>query len=373
MSTPANSNYPPPSTLYQHLLDSSALEFDKSQQCALQELDRIFRAQKQIKPGRTRNWARLGFFRSPAQEIKGCYLWGGVGTGKTRIMDIFYNSLAPGMATRTHFHRFMRSIHEQKKQIRHQQDPLGIIAMNIAQDTRVLCLDEFTVSDITDAMIMSSLLSHLFERGMILVTTSNSPPGELYRDGLQRARFLPAIHLLETHTISVHVDSGNDYRMAFLSGNDILHVPDDTISQNKLGMAFEHLAGTDARARDFFEINGRNIKVIAWDAGVVWFAFDDICRSHRSNSDFIEIAKQFHTVIISHIPVLDLTSEDAARRFIELVDELYDRNVNLLASSANMPNDIYHGKKLARHFMRTASRLTEMASNEYLAKPHLSR
>ena len=369
-----NNNLPlSPSSNYRSRIDSGDLKYDPSQQSAIEYLDHIhnvvsFKA-------RSRSWISnwIQYFTRPGPEpATGCYLWGGVGTGKTLLMDIFYNSLAPGIGQRTHFHRFMRSIHEKKNRIRDQQDPLGIIGREIALETRVLCLDEFTVSDITDAMIMSSLLQHLFLNGVILVTTSNTPVADLYRDGLQRSRFLPAIELLQKYTRSVNVDGGNDYRMAYLGNNEIFHVPSDPASEQKLAEAFIGLSGSHEIAANNITINDREIRVRAQESGIVWFDFAEICQGHRSNSDYIEIARQYHSILVSAIPTLDSAMDDAARRFIELVDELYDRNVNLLASSQQRPHDIYSGNRLKDPFQRTASRLVEMSSLDYLSRPHLS-
>ena len=317
------------------------------------------------------------FMNKGESPLTGFYLWGGVGTGKTLLMDIFFNSLPKNTATRTHFHRFMRSVHDQKNEIRDQKDPLSIIAARYAASSKLLCLDEFTVSDITDAMIMSGLLKHLFKNGVTLVTTSNTPIPNLYQNGLQRDRFLPAIQLLEEHTVSINVDGGNDYRMAFLKDSGIFHVPANQNSENQLLASFNHLSGAGEKTAsqktdDHIEINGRNITIRNRASGVIWFDFDSICRTNRSNSDFIEIARQFHTTIISGIPSLNKQDDDAARRLIELVDEFYDRNVNLLISSDNPPSEIYNGNRLKETFKRTASRLTEMSSSEYLSKPHLS-
>lgn len=362
-----------PSERYRQLLDSGRLREDPGQLLAVRELDRVFRELQQT-GGRSGPgwWGRL-IHRSRARPVRGCYLWGGVGTGKTLLMDLFAGTIPAEQVLRTHFHRFMRDIHTQKNRIRNRQDPLRIVSSRIARTVRVLCLDEFSVLDITDAMIMAGLLGNLLEHGVTLVTTSNTPPGELYRQGLQRARFLPAIDLLESHTIQVHVDHGTDYRMAFLRHNAVFHVPADRSSEDRLAATFSGLVGPGHETAGELEINGRKIRTIAHDAGVAWFCFDALCRTHRSNSDYIEIARQFHTVLVSRIPPLDGTKDDETRRLIELVDELYDRNVNLVASSSRQPHDIYTGRRLKNEFKRTSSRLVEMASDTYLAKPHLSR
>ena len=340
---------------------------------AMRELDRVFTELQQTGSRTGPGWWKRLIYGSRARPVKGCYLWGGVGTGKTLLMDLFAGTIPREQVLRTHFHRFMRDIHAQKHHIRDRQDPLGILASRISRTTRVLCLDEFAVLDITDAMIMAGLLDSLVDHGVTLVTTSNTPPRELYRQGLQRALFLPAIDLLENHTVQVHVDHGTDYRMAFLRHNSVFHVPADRPGEDRLAATFARLSGPGHDTVGELEINDRKIRTIAHDAGVAWFDFDALCRTHRSNSDYIEIARQFHTVLISRIPPLDAGRDDEARRLIELVDELYDRNVNLVASSSRQPHAIYSGQRLRNEFRRTTSRLVEMASDTYLARPHLSR
>lgn len=367
-----------PSAIYRSYVDDNSVEFDPIQLETIKQLDSLHYQLVSPSSGITLiDQLKSRFRRTPKAPLTGFYLWGGVGTGKTLLMDIFFNSLPENKATRTHFHRFMRSVHDQKKEIRDQIDPLAIIAARYAEGSKLLCLDEFTVSDITDAMIMSGLLKHLFKNGITLVTTSNTPIMNLYQNGLQRDRFLPAIQLLQEHTVSINVDGGIDYRMAFLQDNKIFHVPADQNSDNRLLESFLHLGGAaenthPQKTKACININGRDIAIRHRASGIIWFDFDSICRTHRATSDFIEIARQFHTVIISGIPTLNKQDDDAARRLIELVDELYDRNVKLLISSDNPPTGIYRGNRLKETFKRTVSRLTETSSNEYLAKPHLS-
>ncbi len=359
-----------PSRLYWQLLDDGTLNADPSQDQALRQLD--FLHHELMIGTRMRLSSKLKMLL-PGKKTKqpsGCYLWGDVGTGKTLLMDLFSSSLPPEIVYRTHFHRFMRSVHHQKNRIKEEADPLKRVAKDLLGHCRVLCLDEFTVSDIADAMIMSTLLDHLFKRGIILVTTSNTPPDELYSGGLQRDRFLPAIELIKDHTISIEVDNGNDYRLEYLSGTDTFIVPPTNETDALLKSAFLHLAGPNPVFNTELEINDRLLDVKALGSDTVWFTFTAICQTHRSNSDYIEIARQFHTVIISDIPRLGPNMDDSARRFIELIDELYDRSVNLLASSEHYPKDIYHGKLLMKAFQRTASRLAEMSSADYLSSPH---
>ncbi len=354
-------------------MDRGELEMDPAQLAAVQKLDAVHQQliARPSTPNRAWAWCRNRFARPGRTIIRGLYLWGGVGTGKTLLMDLFHQSLPARSARRIHFHRFMQSVHDEKNRIAHRSDPLAIVAGKWASKWRVLCLDEFSVTDITDAMILSGLLRHLFRRGVVLVTTSNTRPEDLYQGGLQRDRFLPAIELLEYHTVPVEVDNGNDYRMAHLRDEAIYHIHCGDETPSKLRHCFDILTGTRSSGRQSVTINDRMVEVCAVGSGVIWFEFAGLCQTHRSKPDFIEIARQYHTVILSDIPRLTATMDDAARRFIELVDELYDRNVNLIASSARLPDQIYVGKRLAEPFKRTASRLVEMSSDEYLSRPHL--
>ncbi len=372
---------PLPSTRYQQLSLSGHVAPDPSQLQALTQLDRLHhQLHSSTHDDGLMRQLRQRIFKPKPDAIKGCYLCGGVGTGKTMLMDIFYQSLNENSVLRTHFHRFMADIHHKKRSLKHQQNPLAIIARNLAQSYRVICLDEFTISDITDAMLMASLLQGLFAQHCVLVTTSNTLISELYKGGLQRSRFLPAIQLLQKNMLTIQVDHGNDYRQEFLQDAGIYHYPADAAAIKRVGAVFRQLSGqtdsvavsmTDSAAHKI-AINGREIAVVAVGSGVVWFDFNAIARTARSNLDFIEIARQFHSVIISNIPALGNNDNDAVRRLIELVDELYDRNVKLIVSSNARAETLYSGKRLAKPFQRTASRLVEMSSKEYLNRPHQS-
>lgn len=306
-----------------------------------------------------------------APAIRGLYFWGGVGRGKTYLVDTFYDTLPFREKQRLHFHRFMQMVHARLKDVKHQQDPLKIVAAQLAENLRVLCLDEFFVADITDAMLLHGLLAALFERGVVLVTTTNIPPDLLYRDGLQRARFLPAIELLKTHCEVVNVDGGTDYRLRYLERAEIYHHPLDARAETVLAETFRSLAPEPGQHNARLEIEGRFLRTRELADGVVWFDFAEICDGPRSQNDYIEIARQFHTVLIGRVPVLDWTMENAARRFLNLVDEFYDRNVKLILAAAAPCEAIYVGEKLKFEYQRTVSRLQEMQSKEFLARPHL--
>ncbi len=307
--------------------------------------------------------------RRPAP--RGLYLWGGVGRGKTHLMDLFFEALPFEHKLRLHFYSFIRRVHHELNAIRDTEDPLELVAKSFADRARVLCLDEMQVTDITDAMIMAGLLNGLFDRGVVLVTTSNIEPKALYKDGLQRARFLPAIDLIEANTDVVFFGGDTDYRLRTLEHAEIYHTPVDEEAQRSLEQSFHALSCVEHPHAAEIEINQRLIPVVLWDEGVVWFEFSDLCDSPRSKEDYIEIARTFHTVLVGNVPALDDAMNDPARRWIQLVDEFYDRNVKLIVSAAARPPELYTGRRLAFEFERTVSRLQEMQTHEYLARPHL--
>jgi cell division protein ZapE len=353
-----------------------------------------------------RRWFSALGSKSASEPVRGIYLWGGVGRGKTWMMDLFYQSLPFPERRRRHFHRFMHDVHAELKSLQQREAPLEAVADRIAQDTRVLCFDEFFVSDIADAMILGGLFAALFKRGVTLVATSNVEPRNLYKDGLQRQRFLPTIDLLEQHLDVVAVDGATDYRLRRLTQAGTYLPSDAPDTGKRLRELFDELAdhdGDDSPPRgnapskppaepatrrninqsgrpwptrspvdpdSSIEIEGRRIPVIRERGGVVWFDFMALCSGPRSQEDYIEIARDYQSVIVSDIPVFDSLHEDEARRFIALVDELYDRNVNLIVSAAAPPIDLYRGDRVAFQFERTASRLIEMQSEEYLAREH---
>lgn len=303
-------------------------------------------------------------------RVRGLYMWGGVGRGKTHLMDLFYESLPVAGRQRTHFHRFMQRVHHELRAVAGQQDPLRLVAARIAAETRVLCFDEFFVADITDAMLLGGLLEELFARGVTLVATSNVEPVNLYRDGLQRQRFLPAIALLELHTRVINVDGGMDHRLRLLEQAELYHCPLDEQADQSLEQSFSSLAPEPGRADVALDIEGRTIRARRCAEDVAWFEFAELCEGPRSQNDYIELAREFHAVLLGNVPVFTPASDDAARRFMNLVDEFYDRNVKLVVSAAAPPDALYRGTRLAFEFQRTASRLVEMQSHEYLGRPH---
>jgi cell division protein ZapE len=303
--------------------------------------------------------------------VTGLYLWGGVGRGKTWLMDLFFASLPFPERRRRHFHRFMHEVHDKLKRLKEQRSPLDQLAALIARDTRVLCFDELFVSDIADAMILGGLFTGLLRRGVTLVATSNVPPGELYKDGLQRQRFLPVIALLEQHMEVLPVSGPTDYRLRRLTQAGTYLVAGAADEAAHLEALFRALGGAHAQQGGTVQIEGRPIAVLRLGHGALWCTFDALCAGPRSPDDYIEIAREFQAVFVSDVPVLDADHEDEARRFVALVDELYDRNVKLVVSAAALPAQLYRGTRVRALFDRTVSRLTEMQSEQYLARPHL--
>ena len=303
---------------------------------------------------------------------RGIYLWGGVGRGKTLLMDLFFKSLAIEDKKRIHFHRMMSDIHTRLRLMDDVEDPLEKIATNIAADIRVLCFDEFYVSDIADAMLLGKLLDGLFRRGVTLVATSNSKPADLYSGGLQRERFLPAIALLEQHTDVMELDSGTDYRLQLLQQAGTYLAPAGDDANAKLHHYFDEIASTEIIENRTLQILGRDIRTRRCAKGVAWFDFMEICDGPRSQEDYIEIARWYPTVIISDIPQLTHELDNPGRRFIALIDEFYDRKVKLIVSAATSVEDLYCGERLQFEFQRTTSRLVEMQSNDYLHAAHLA-
>ncbi len=359
-----------PQQRYAHDLRLPGFVADSAQERAVAHLQRLFdelgRAGP-VKPNRLLGrW--LGKSRQPPQ---GLYFWGGVGRGKTYLMDTFYECLPFVDKQRVHFHRFMRGIHEGLAGMDRQADPLKVIAGRLAARTRVLCLDEFSVIDIGDAMLLSGLLAGLLEEGVALLITSNNPPDALYRNGLQRARFLPAIELLKRHTAVVNVDGGTDYRLRALERAEIYHFPLDDGADSSLSATFEDVAPEAGVAGVVLMIEGRPLQTVRHADGVVWFEFAELCDGPRGTGDYIELSRCYQTVLLANVPRMGAERDDEARRFISLVDEFYDRNVKMVISAEADVDDLYTGARLDSEFERTRSRLHEMQSHEYLARPHL--
>lgn len=361
---------------YQHDLKREDFSYDASQELAVKHLQRLYEdltAQPEVKSGGM--FAKIGaVFKTPEkkQPVKGLYFWGGVGRGKTYLMDTFFDSLPFKDKERTHFHRFMQRVHADLTTLEGEKNPLEIVAKNYAEQARIICFDEFFVSDITDAMILGGLFERLFEHGVSLVATSNIVPSGLYKDGLQRARFLPAIKMLELHTEIVNVDGGVDYRLRALEQAELYHTPLDAEADLSLNKSFESLAPDldEVVEAEQIEINGRHLLSRRCCEDVVWFNFPELCEGPRSQNDYIELAKLYHAVLVSNVPQMGRKNDDAARRFINMVDEFYDSGVKLILSAEVAIFDIYTEGKLSFEIERTKSRLLEMQSHDYLAKAH---
>jgi len=311
--------------------------------------------------------------------IRGLYLWGGVGRGKTHLCDLFFEEMTFEDKTRLHFHQFMKQIHTDLRALEGVEEPISRIADDWALRARLLLLDEIHVNDITDAMLLGSLLTALFKRGVTLITTSNVPPQGLYKDGLQRARFLPAIAQIRNNTQVLEMVGETDYRLRILQTEPIY-----TVSKSGEGKAlkdgqsamqkhFERLRMDSIDTLTSIELNGRTLPVLGRSADLVWFSFDTLCNTPRSTHDYIEIASLFQTVMISDVPIMDESSNDAARRFVNLVDSFYDRHVNVVVSAEATADKLYKGKRLAFEFERAASRLFEMQTTAYLAAGRTTR
>lgn len=345
------------------------IALDEAQRHAVDRLQRLYDALLEGEARNSRFVHRL--FGRKQCPVRGLYLWGGVGRGKSFLMDAFFSSVPFEHKKRVHFHRFMQEVHAELDTIKHHADPLVIVAQRIAQQARLLCFDEFHVSDIADAMLLGRLLRELLQQGVLLVATSNHAPDELYMHGLQRSRFLPAVALLKERLEVVEIDTGIDYRLRMLERVRAYHFPLDEAAEADLAGSFSSLAGEEGEAPVSLEIEGRRIATKCTASGVVWFKFRTICGAPRGQADYIEIARRFHTVLISGIPQMAPEQAAEARRFTWLVDEFYDRRVKLIVSAQVPPQELYPGGPHAEEFGRTISRLSEMQTRQYLAQPHL--
>jgi cell division protein ZapE len=367
-----------PKERYQKDLLREDFKFDPAQAEAVEHLQKLYLEliavwkadQKRAESLFGRLSARLT--KKPKEPVRGLYFWGGVGRGKTYLMDCFYESLPFPEKMRSHFHRFMRRVHHELKALDGHKNPLKHVADVIAKEARVICFDEFFVSDIADAMILGTLMQELFARGVTLVATSNIVPSGLYKDGLQRSRFLPAIALLEKFTQVVNVDGGIDYRLRTLTQAKLFYSPLGEAADAHLRNCFLKLMPPKEEVVKGGEITieGRQIPMRAQTEGLIWFDFVALCDGPRSQNDYIEIGCEFHTVLVSNVPQMGAKNDDAARRFINMVDEFYDRQVKIILSAEVDIEVLYAGGRLTFEFQRTISRLLEMQSEEFLALPH---
>lgn len=353
---------------YASALETKGFQSDPAQMQAVERLHVLYEALMSFKTARSSKLKRI--FAAP-DVPRGVYFWGGVGRGKSFIMDCFFAAVPYKRKQRIHFHAFMHQIHAELRKHAGIADPLVLVAERIAKETRLLCFDEFHVSDIADAMILGRLLELLFEKGVIFVMTSNYPPDKLYPNGLQRMNFLPTIELLKSKLDIMPLDGGQDYRLRQLEVMPVYHVPHDDETERALAEYFNVAATLPGKAGESIEINNRKIPTIRLAPGVVWFDFMAICGDGRAQTDYLALVHEYHTILVSNIPVLKARNGSEARRFTWLVDVCYDHRVKLILSAAAYPDDLYVEGPNAHEFFRTASRLTEMQSREYLALPHL--
>ncbi len=346
------------------------LKLDVFQQALANRLDKLSLEMERAQKDKSSIRAMLGrVLRRGALLQRGLYIWGGVGRGKTMLMDRFYESLPLARKRRWHFHRFMQDVHEKLAEVAGSSNPLEAVAEGIHRKANVVCLDEFFVSDIGDAMILSELLHALFERSIVLVTTSNIAPKMLYENGLQRRRFIPAIELIEEHMDVVSLDGELDYRLIALRNRDLYRIGTSATRQ-MIEDDRAALVDSSNLTSDPLVVNKRPIECVYRGEGIVAFRFGDLCEGPRSASDYIEIARIHHTVVIYDLPILTQTKEEATKRFINAVDVLYDRNVNLVLHAHKPIESLYIGTRYTSEFKRTSSRIAEMSSTEYLTRAH---
>lgn len=368
-----------PTSRYQQALEEGTHQPDDVQREAVDRLNVIYQELTRETPATAQSgglkavFGRLLGKKEPQTvvAVRGLYMWGGVGRGKTWLMDLFYQSLPGTRKQRLHFHRFMLRVHEELNALQGHSDPLDIIAERFKAETDVLCFDEFFVSDITDAMLLGGLMKALFARGITLVATSNIVPDDLYRNGLQRARFLPAIDAIKEHCDIMNVDAGVDYRLRTLTQAHLWLSPLNDETQSQMDKLWQALAGAKRENAPELEINHRPLRTLGAENQTLAVSFDTLCVDARSQHDYIALSRLFHTVMLFDVPVMTVLMESEARRFIALVDEFYERHVKLVVSAAVPLYEVYQGERLKFEFQRCLSRLQEMQSEEYLKRAHM--
>ena len=357
---------------YQSDLNSKRINSDDKQWQAIQHTQRLF---SELNIASRKKISFLSsLFKKNKSPVRGLYLWGGTGRGKTYLVDSFYECLPTNRKYRVHFHRFMLDIHQQLNDLPKSPNPLEIIAVKLAKSMDVLCLDEFHVHDIADAMLLAGLLKSMFKQGITLVATSNISIHNLYKNGLQRERFMYAIELLAEFTEEFNLGDGTDYRFNILDESEHFYVFDKNKTK-EMGNCFladklSELAPCKPKTNRSIEINNRKINYISYADDVIWFDFHELCQTNRSAHDYIEIAERFHTILLSSIQVFNEQDDAAAKRFVHFIDAVYDHNVKFLATSEDEPNALYRGKRMTFAFERTISRLTEMGTEKYLKLAH---
>jgi len=367
--------------LYENLISAGKIERDPAQERLLAQfstLEQRLAAHRLARRAHPVGW--LFGTRNHEDSAKGLYIFGDVGRGKTMLMDLLFEASPVVRKRRTHFHEFMADVHERVRAFRHKlkygeiagDDPIRLAAGEIAQENWLLCFDEFHVTDIADAMILGRLFARLFELGVVVVATSNVAPAELYKDGLNRALFLPFIAMVERHMEVHQLSARTDFRLEKLAGQTVWHAPADDGAAAALDQAWRRLVGSDSGVPQEFSIRGRKLRVPRAAMGVARFYFHDLCEQPLAAVDYLRIAHEFHTLILDRIPLMDFDQRNAAKRFVILIDTLYDHAVKLVASAAAEPDALYLASDgfEAAEFKRTASRLIEMRSQSYLALPH---
>jgi cell division protein ZapE len=360
---------------YNRQLQLKHYDCDPAQELAVKQLAKLQQELELFQTlTHTLQYKIKSLFKIAPKPPRGIYLWGDVGRGKTWLMDMFFDTLnkeqqLKSQKLRLHFHHFMQTVHDQLSLLQDQKNPLQHIARSFASRYQLLCLDEFHVSDITDAMLLYGLLNTLFEEGITVVATSNIPPDNLYKNGLQRDRFLPAINLINKHMATIELNGEVDHRLRLLEKADTWYIEGGNthkILENRL----LELTTSAAQRQHKVHINYRHINTVIHANDIIWLDFAVICGDQRGSADYIEIARQYHTVLVSNIPRMDDSHNDKAKRFINMIDEFYDRNVNLLASADGQPEELYSGRQLNFEFKRTVSRLLEMRSHDYMQQAH---
>ena len=368
--------------LYESLVATGKIERDRAQEALLEkfvQLETRLAGQRLAQKSSSLGWL-FGAREKTQSPLKGLYIYGEVGRGKTMLMDLFFQASPVTKKRRAHFHEFMSDVHDHVREFRHQlkmgeiegEDPIRVAAAAIAEETWLLCFDEFHVTDIADAMILGRLFTRLFELGVVVIATSNVAPRDLYRDGLNRALFLPFIALLEQKLEVVCLDARTDFRLEKLAGSPVWHVPINAKSDAALDEIWRRLVGSQPGEPENLDVLGRTLHVPRAALGVARFSFKELCEQPLGAADYLRIAREFHTLILDRIPIMHFDQRNAAKRFIILIDTLYELAVKLVASATAEPASLYQADEgfEAAEFKRTASRLIEMRSQSYLALPH---